>query len=146
MSNLTRWEPMRNLINMQGAMDRLFDDWMSRSLEDFWSSGIPAIDMYQTDEDVIIKSSLPGMKPEDLNLTITGDVVTLQGEMRSEQDEEKAVYSIKERRFGSFQRSIHLPAPVKAEKAEAKFVDGVLTLTLPKADEVRPKSITVKAS
>jgi HSP20 family protein len=88
---------------------------------------------------------LPGCHRQDLNISITGDVLTLRGEAESEDNVEGAQYHIKERRFGSFARSLGLPTAVVAEKADAQFDNGILTLRLPKAEEVKPKTITVKA-
>jgi HSP20 family protein len=100
--------------------------------------------MIQTEDDVIVKATLPGVKPEDLQLSVTGEVLTLRGEIKQEEEVKDATYHLKERSYGSFSRSISLPAQVVADKAKAEFENGVLTLVLPKAEEVRPKSISVK--
>jgi HSP20 family protein len=93
----------------------------------------------------MIKASLPGVKAKDLNISVTGDVLTLRGEVQEEKETEGAQYHLKERRSGSFTRSITLPAAVVADKADARFDDGILTLRLPRAEEVKPKTLTVKA-
>jgi HSP20 family protein len=147
MSNLTRWEPAREMMTLREAMDRLFDDAFTRplSLRDSWSMATPAINMYQTDNDVIVKASIPGIKAEEVQINITGDVLTLKGEVRNEEERKERAWHIREQRFGSFERSIALPTAVKSDQAEAVFENGILTITLPKADEVKPKTINIKA-
>ena len=146
MSNLTRWEPVREMMTLREAMDRLFDDAFTRpiSLRDGgWSS--PAIDMYQTDDDVVVKVALPGFKADEVQINVTGDVLTLRGEMKQEEEQKDKAWHIREHRWSSFERSVTLPTDVKADKAAADFENGILTVTLPKAEEVKPKTITVKA-
>lgn len=145
MSNLIRWEPAREMMSLRDAMDRLFDDAFTRplSLRDGWS--VPAIDMYQTDDEVVVKAALPGIKAEEVQINITGDVLTLKGEVRHEEEKKEKAWHIREQRFGSFERSVALPTAVVADKAKAEFENGILTITLPKADEVKPRTISVKA-
>jgi len=146
MSNLTRWEPVREMMTLREAMDRLFDDAFTRplSLRDGESSA-PAIDMYQTDNDVVVKAALPGFKAEDVQINVTGEVLTIRGEMKREEEQNEKAWHIREQRWGSFERSVALPTDVVSEKAQADFDNGILTITLPKAEEVKPKTITVKA-
>jgi HSP20 family protein len=146
MTKITRWEPFREMRRMHDMLDQLMD----RSLTDYpdlagEKFGFLPLDVYQTEENVIVKASAPGLKPDDLNISITGDTLTIQGETSEEKEEKGAQYHLKERRSSSFSRSITLPTMVKAEEASAEFENGVLTLTLPKAEEVKPKTITVKA-
>jgi HSP20 family protein len=145
MPSLVRLEPFRDLWTFRSAMDRLFDETIGQTGTPFGGFGTPAIDLYQTTDDVVIKASLPGVSAKDLNISVTGDVLTLRGEAQEEKETEGAQYHIKERRYGSFTRSIALPAAVVADKADAQFENGILTLRLPKAEEVKPKTITVKA-
>ena len=147
MSNLTRWEPAREMMTLREAMDRLFDDAFTRplSVRDGWSMATPAIDMYQTDNDVVVKASIPGIKAEEVQINVTGDVLTLKGEAKKEEERTDRAWHIREQRFGSFERSIVLPTDVKSDKAEAVFENGILTITLPKADEVKPRTINIKA-
>jgi len=151
MSNLIRWEPAREMMSLRDAMDRLFDDAFTRplSVRDGWS--VPAIDMYQTDEEIVVKAALPGIKSDEVQINITGEVLTLKGEVKQEEEKtsslkgkEKA-WHIREQRYGLFERSVALPTDVVADKAKAEFENGILTITLPKADEVKPRTITVKA-
>ena len=146
MSNLTRWEPVREMMTLREAMDRLFDDAFTRPLnlrEGDWAA--PAIDMYQTDDDVVVKAAIPGFKADEVQINVTGDVLTLRGETKHEEETKDKAWHIREQRWGSFERSITLPTDVKADKASADFENGILTVTLPKAEEVKPKTITVKA-
>jgi HSP20 family protein len=147
MSNLIRWEPAREMMTLREAMDRLFDDAFTRplSIRDGWSMSTPAIDMFQTENDVVVKASIPGLKAEDVQINITGDVLTLKGEVKQEEERNDKAWHIREHRFGSFERSVALPTAVKTDKAEAVFENGILTVTLPKADEVKPKTINIKA-
>lgn len=145
MSNLTRWEPMREMMTLREAMDRLFDDAFTRPISgrEGWSA--PAIDMYQTDDEIVVKAMLPGMKAEDVQINVTGDMLTLRGEMKHEEETEERSWHIREHRFGRFERSIALPTQVTADRANAEFENGILVVTLPKAEEVKPRTITVKA-
>ena len=147
MSNITRWEPAREMMTLREAMDRLFDDAFTRPLgiRDGWAMSMPAIDMYQTENDVVVKASVPGIKSDEVQINITGDVLTLKGEVKQEEERKDRAWHIREQRFGSFERSVMLPTAVKTDKAEAVFENGVLTITLPKADEVKPKTINIKA-
>src|ERR1044072_4209498 len=146
MSNLTRCEPVREMMTLREAMDRLFDDAFTRplSLRDGGASA-PAIDMYQTDNDVVVKAALPGFKAEDVQINVTGEVLTIRGEIKREEEQNEKAWHIREQRWGSFERSVALPTDVVSEKAQADFDNGILTITLPKAEEVKPKTITVKA-
>jgi HSP20 family protein len=141
MSNLTRWEPVREMMTLREAMDRLFDDAFTSplSIRDGWSS-MPAIDMYQTDDEIVVKAVLPGMKADEVQINVTGDMLTLRGEMKHE---EERAWHIREHRFGHFERSIPLPTQVTSDQAKAEFENGILTITLPKAEKVKPKTITV---
>lgn len=146
MSNLTRWEPMREMMTLREAMDRLFDDAFTRPInlrDGGWSA--PAVDMYQTDNEVVVKVALPGFKAEEVQINVTGDVLTLRGELKREEEKKDKAWHIREHRWGSFERSIALPTEVRADKANADFENGILTITLPKAEAVKPRTISVKA-
>ena len=146
MSNLTRWEPVREMMTLREAMDRLFDDAFTRPLnirDGGWSS--PAVDMFQTDDEVVVKVALPGFKADEVQINVTGDVLTLRGEVKQQEEKKERAWHIREQRWNSFERAIALPTDVKANQASADFENGILTITLPKAEEVKPKTITVKA-
>jgi len=145
MSNLIRWEPAREMMTLREAMDHLFDDAFTRplTLRDGWS--VPAIDMYQTDNEIVVKASLPGIKADQVQINITGEVLTLKGEVKHEEEKNNKAWHIREQRWGAFERSVALPTEVVADKAKAEFENGILTITLPKAEDVKPKIISIKA-
>jgi len=145
MSNLIRWEPMREMMTLREAMDRLFDDAFTHPINNVNTWGAPAIDLYQTEKNVVVKAALPGLKADDVQIAVTGEVLTLKGEFKQAEEVKEATYHVKEQRYGSFERSVMLPTEVQTEKAKADFENGILTITLPKADQVLPKTITVKA-
>jgi HSP20 family protein len=146
MANITRYEPFGELISMRREMDRLFDDFFTRPLSNGDGNwGTPLVDMFQTDNAIVVKATLPGVKAEDLDIQITEGALMLRAETHEESKEENAHYHLREQRYNSFARSLALPTKVKADKAEADLKDGLLTLTIPKAEEVKPKAIKVKA-
>jgi HSP20 family protein len=133
------------MMTWRSAMDRMFDRaipspeaWMET---DSWNL---ALDVAETENEFLVKASLPGMKPEDLEITYDANVLTIKGETKEEKDVDEKRYHLRERRYGSFSRSISLPATVKADKIEAAYDAGVLTLHLPKAEEAKPKRIQIK--
>jgi|SRR4026207_834046 HSP20 family protein len=149
MNNLTRWEPVRETMTLRDAMDRLFDDAFTRPFSLMrdgganWSS--PAIDMYQTDNEVVVKAAVPGFKADEVQINVTGDVLTIKGESKHEEEKKDKSWQIREHRWGAFERSITLPTGVISDRATADFENGILTITLPKSEKVKPKTITVKA-
>jgi HSP20 family protein len=145
MSRMIRWEPLNEMMSIREMMDRFFNEPMGGMRR--WNEGarVPDMDLYQTDDEVVLKATLPGLKPDDINISVTGDVVTLRGTVVEETETKETTYYLRERTSGEFSRSVPLPAPVVADRAKADFENGVLTLTLPKAEEVKPKTITVKA-
>ena len=148
MTNLVRWEPIRDLVSLREAMDRLFEDSLVRPQPD-WATptgpGAFAVDVYETEDAVVVKSAIPGVKPEDIDISLTGDTLTIKGETKSEEKVEEENYVRREMRYGSFVRTLSIPTSVVVDKADAEFENGVLTLTLPKAEEVKPKAIQIKA-
>src|SRR5690349_9123026 len=128
MSNLTRWEPVREMMTLREAMDRLFDDAFTRPLnvrDGGWSA--PAVDMYQTDDEVVVKAALPGFKADEVQINVTGDVLTLRGELKQQEEKtsssqgKERAWHIREQRWNSFERTIALPTEVTADKAVADF-------------------------
>lgn len=142
----TPWDPVTDLVTMQQAMDRLYDEaWAGRDAE--WRQGqrmatLP-LDVYSTANELIIKASVPGVEPEDVEITIEGDRLTIKGETNAPL--ENVEYHVQERRSGPFGRTLTLNVPVEADSAEATFRNGELTLVIPKAAEVRPRVIKVKS-
>jgi HSP20 family protein len=145
---IERWQPFNELMSLRQAMDKLFEDSFvrpSRALAALGEAAVPALDIYQTPNEVVVKAALPGSKPEDISIDITDETLTIRGESKAEQKIKKEDYLYQERRYGAFSRSVALPSGLKPDKAEATMEDGVLTLTIPKAEEVKPKAIKVKA-
>jgi len=144
---IQRWQPFSELTSLRQAMDRLFEDSFvrpSRFLSNLGEAAAPALDVYQTANEVVVKAALPGLKPEDISVDITGEVLTIRGETRAEQEIKKEDYLYQERRYGSFSRSVVLPGQLKPDKAEATLEEGILTLSIPKVEEAKPKAIRVK--
>ncbi|MGC8787540.1 MAG: Hsp20/alpha crystallin family protein [Anaerolineae bacterium] len=147
MASLIKWEPFSDLISLRDAMDRLFEESFvrMRGLPTLFGPETLALDMYETPDSVVVKTAVPGVKPEDIEITITGDILTIKGETKAEEKVEKANYIRQERRYGAFQRSVQLPGALVPDKAEATFENGILTLTIPKSEEAKPKTIKVEA-
>ncbi|GIK72427.1 MAG: Hsp20/alpha crystallin family protein [Caldilinea sp.] len=147
MTNITRWEPYRELATMRQMLDRFFEDDFARfpSLWERRSDTMSlALDVAEKDDAFIVKASVPGVPAEDVEVTLTDNVLTIKGEMKADKEINEENYHLRERRFGSFMRSVTLPTAVDADKIEAVNENGVLTLTLPKAEAVKPKKIEVK--
>jgi HSP20 family protein len=148
MANLVRWDPVRDMMSLREAMDRLFEESFVHPrgmLAPVEGAATLALDVFESDDDVTVRASIPGVNPDDIDISVTGDVLTIKGETSEEREEKQGNYHLRERRYGAFQRSVNLPAPVNTDKAEAEFKNGVLTLTLPKVEEVKPRSIKIKA-
>jgi HSP20 family protein len=144
---IERWKPFTELMSLRQAMDRLFEDSFIRPSHVLTSLGevaAPALDIYQTPGEVVVKAALPGVKPEDVNIDITGDTLTVKGESKAEQEVRREDYLYQERRYGAFSRTVVLPSGLKSDKAEAKMEDGILILTIPKAEEAKPKILASK--
>ncbi len=144
--SLIRWEPFKDLMTLREAMDRLFEESFIRTGPRWVARGesrceLP-LDVYTTDEELVIQASVPGVKPEDVEITIEGDTLTIKGEINPPLD--NVEYVAQERPYGKFQRTVHLNIPVEADRAEATFDRGVLTLVIPKREEIKPKTIKVK--
>ncbi len=140
------WDPITDLVAMQQAMDRLYDEaWGRRGAG--WRQGervaVLPVDVYSTANELVIKASVPAADPEDVEITIEGDTLTIKGEISAPL--ENVDYHIQERRYGRFGRTLTLNVPVEADQAEATFEKGELTLIIPKAEEVRPKVIKVQS-
>ena len=145
---MERWNPYTDLMTVRQAMDRLFEDSFvrpSRALPGVDGPGGVALDAYQTPDEVVVKAAMPGMKPEEVDIDITGDTLTIKGVSKAEDEVKSEDYIYRERRYGAFSRSMVLPGGLKSDQAEATMEDGVLTLRIPRAEEVKPKAITVKA-
>ncbi len=145
--NLVRFNPARDLWRMRDDMDRLFNLFMSRPMEGEdvaeadWS---PRVDISENGNGYIVKAELPGMSKDDIKITLQDDVLTIRGKKKDERESKDKSVHMCERRYGNFVRSFRLPTAVDNNKIDAGFKDGVLNLTLPKAEEAKPKEIEIK--
>jgi HSP20 family protein len=146
---IVRWRPMGDLITMQDEMNRVFEDLWRRSPRSgpptSATSWWPSIDVKETQNEFRLLAELPGLKRDDVKISLTDDVLTLRGEKRSEQERENESWHQVERAYGVFERSFQLTCPVDASKVKAKFEDGMLTITLPKSEESRPREINIES-
>jgi HSP20 family protein len=130
-------------------MDRLFSQYLRRigREEEALAPGVwaPVVDIYETDEKMVIKAELPGLKKEDIDIEVRDNTLTLKGERKFEKEIKQENYHRVERAYGSFQRSFTLPSTVKQEAIEATFKDGILEISLPKAEEAKPKQVKIQA-
>jgi HSP20 family protein len=137
---------LRELETLRNRIDRMFSDDELAGEARSEGAMAPALDVQETDDEIVVKASMPGIKPEDVEVKLDRDVIKIRGTCREERDEEKGTWHVHERRFGTMYRSFTLPAPVDEERAEATMKDGVLEIHLPKSDVTPGKQITVKSS
>ncbi len=144
---LSRRDPFREMDELRQLVDRVFEGAMTGP-NLAWQPGVNmAMDVTENEDGYVVKASLPGINPDDLDITYNDRTLTIRGETKSDEEKkENTKYHLRERWFGSFSRSITLPSQVKAEDIKASYKDGVLTLTLPKVEEVKPKHISVNTS
>src|SRR5512138_394976 len=144
---VVRKDPFEYGLSLRDVMDRFFDYGAMRPSLAWRGFGDEtlAMDMIETNDALVIKAVVPGVKPEDINISVTGDTLTIQGEIKEEQETREHNVHVRERQYGRFSRTVSLPTAVMADKADAQFEQGILTLTLPKAEDAKPKIITVKA-
>ena len=142
---IMRWRPYGNLINIQDEMNRLFDDFFVRApvkgAEGRWN---PAVDISEDADNLFVDVEVPGMKKEDIKVSLEHNVLSLRGEKRQAKEVSEENYHRWERSYGSFARSFELPVPVQSDKIKASYRDGVLHIALPKAEEVKPKEIPIE--
>jgi HSP20 family protein len=144
---IVRWEPFRDLLASQREFDRLFRDFFTPSPgegELSTRTWAPAVDIYETADSIVLKAELPGVDPKDVDVRIEENRLYLKGERRFEKEVKEENYHRVERSYGSFARSFALPNSIAADKVTAEYKDGVLSLTLPKREEAKPKAIKVE--
>ena len=150
--SLQRYDPIRDMARVEQVFDRL---WRGYGTRGYGYRGVAshgdgdgdwaiALDVVGSEDSVAVHASLPGVKPEDISVTIEDDVLTVAGQTASEEEHDDDTYLVRERRSGSFRRSLRLPDTVDADKAESSYEDGVLTVTLPKSEAKKPKQLTVQ--
>ena len=141
-----RWEPFRNLSDIQGEVNRLFETFAGRPAATSMTSDrtwMPAVDMTETADDLVLAVEIPGIREKEVSVSITGDLLSIKGERRWEQDAKDNTALHVERVYGQFERLIQLPFAVQADKVKATYRDGVLEVRMPKAEEVKPRTIKV---
>jgi HSP20 family protein len=143
---ITRWDPFRDLNLLQGRMNRLFEDagrgWNGEepAATTSWS---PSVDIYETENEIIVKAELPGIDRKDITLNLENNVLTLKGERKFEKETKQDSYHRIERSYGTFSRAFSIPATVDDDKIRADYKDGVLTISLPKKDQLKLKQIKI---
>lgn len=143
---LIRWQPQRDLLwNVSREVGRLFDDMMTSPIrgmrhQEPW---YPEVDVQEQDNDFVVSVDLPGMKREEVKITMEDNTLMIRGERKQERTEENENYHICERRYGTFQRAFTLPHGVEADKIRAAYKEGVLHITLPKAEEAKSREISI---
>ena len=141
---LVRWMPRRDLMTMQHEINKLFTSFFgSETNDDFVAVWTPRLDVVENTDHYIVKIDIPGMRKEDVKITLRDNVLNVRGERSEEAKRDEDTYHVVERRFGKFSRTLTLPTNVKADKIEAKMNDGVLVVTLPKAEDAKPREISI---
>ena len=144
MATITRWDPFQDVLSLREAMNQLMEESFVRpTAAQGGQKFVPALDLSENAEGYLVEAALPGLKPEDVEVTVENNVLTIKGETRQEVDDKQRNFHRVERRFGSFQRTIGLPTAVKADAIQASLTNGVLRLEIPKAEEVKPRKISV---
>jgi len=144
---LIRWDPFREMSSLQERMNRLLADFRTRSPfgEEEMAQGawIPAVDIYETKESIVLNVELPGVTKDDISLEVKDSTLTIKGEKKLEKNVKEENFHRMERTYGSFTRAFTLPSTVQQDKVKAKFRDGILEIMLPKEEEAKPKQIKV---
>ena len=146
---IVRWEPFRDLMTTQREFDRLFKEAFTPLFGEgdistrTWA---PPVDIFETENDIVLKAELPGVDPKDVEVKVEDNTLYLKGERKFEKEVKDESYHRIERSYGSFARSFSLPNSINAEKVKAEYEDGLLTLTLPKREEAKPKTIKIDVS
>ncbi len=141
------WSPFRDLVNMQRELGRVFDNLFSDTEGNIMvSDWAPRVDVMENQDSYTIKAELPGVNKNDVKITLHENVLSIRGEKKQEKEEKDLNFHRVERSYGSFERQFALPTGVKSEKIDASYRDGILTITLPKVEEAKPREIEVKVS
>src|SRR6202165_4356394 len=144
---LNRFEPFQGVATLQDQINRLFNDGIERTGEDSsLTTWVPAVDIYETEHELVVKADLPQVDPKDLDIRVENNILTLRGERKFESKVSEDNYLRVERAYGSFARSFTLANTVNAEAIKADYQNGVLTLTIPKKEEAKPKQIKVNVA
>jgi len=142
--NLIRWDPWHEMSSLRDDMDRLFDSMTGRYPREREALWAPPLDIEETKESIIVRTELPGMKREDIKISVHGDQLTISGERRHEAEQKERTFHRIERAYGKFQRTLVLPADVNGSKARASYKNGILELILPKSEEAKAHEIAIE--
>jgi HSP20 family protein len=144
---LLRWDPTRDLLSVHDRVNRMFSNALNRNdsteTSGFW---VPPVDIYEEGDNLVLKAELPGVRKEDLDVSVENNLLTLSGERRQDGEVKEEQYHRLERFYGKFTRSFTLPVGINTGNIHAEVRDGILTVTLPKAEEAKPKRIQIKAA
>ncbi|MCL4558109.1 MAG: Hsp20/alpha crystallin family protein [Deltaproteobacteria bacterium] len=147
MATITRWDPFKDLTTIQERINRLFDENIGKvrfpDIELATGSWSPAVDIFETKDNVVLKAELPGLEKKDFSIEVKDNLLILKGERKCEKETKEENYYRMERAYGSFTRSFNLPTAVDKDRVKAKFKDGVLEVTIPKTESAKPKQISV---
>jgi len=143
MNALNRFEPFRSTSGLESQVGRIFNELFDRSQESNLTSWAPAVDIFENEHELVVKADLPDVKPEELDIRVENNILTIRGERKFEKKVDEKNYLRVERSYGSFSRSFALANTVNSEAIKADYKDGVLTLTIPKREEAKPKQIKV---
>jgi HSP20 family protein len=139
------WDPVREMVSLRDVVGSLLQESFVRPGALMADGGLATLplDVSEDENEFIIKASLPGVRPEDVQITVHGETVTIRGELKAEEERKEEQHHLRERRYGVFQRTVRLSSAVRSDQARADFENGVLTLTLPKSEEAKPKQIKI---
>jgi HSP20 family protein len=141
---LNKWEPFRDMLSLRADMDRLFSSLFGRGPEEREGLWAPIVDIEEDNENIMVKAEIPGMKKDDIKVSVQGNMLTITGERKQESEVKEKTYHRVERSYGKFSRTITLPIDVETDKVKASYKDGVLNIILPKPEAVKPKHIDVE--
>jgi len=143
---LTPWRPFGELSSLRREMDRLWENFFGeRPLGRIWErEWAPSLDMSETKDNYVVKAEVPGIDAKHIDISLTGDVLSIRGEKKQEKEEKEEDFHLVERNYGSFSRSVRIPAEVESNKIKASYKNGILTITLPKSEKVKAKEVKIK--
>ncbi|UCF71801.1 MAG: Hsp20/alpha crystallin family protein [candidate division WOR-3 bacterium] len=141
---MSRWEPFRDMLSLRADMDRLFTTLFGQAPEEregFWA---PVVDIEEDNENILVKAEIPGMKKEDIKVSVQGNMLNITGERKQESEVKSKTFHRVERSYGRFSRMITLPTDVDSDKVKASYKDGILSITMPKPESVKPRHVDVE--
>jgi HSP20 family protein len=146
MAELVRFDPFQEMVGLRDAMNQLFTESFVRPSGAGAGAFQPSLDLYETEQEYVIKLAAPGLKPDSFEITMQENVLTIRGQTQDEETKEDARYHVREQRYGEFLRTIQFPTQVDADKIQATLSNGILTIRVPKSEAAKPRRITVEAA